>query len=35
MENIETAFNVFEPFKSGMQAVAESVRLQELRAGRG
>ena len=34
-ENIETTFHVFEPFKNGMQAVAESIRLQELRAGRG
>ena len=34
-KNIEPTFHVFEPFKNGMQAVAESVRLQELRAGRG
>ena len=33
-QNIETAFHVFEPFKNGMQAVAESVRLQEPRRSR-
>src|SRR6266851_4879091 len=28
-ENIETTLHVFEPFKNGMQAVAESVRLAD------